>query len=161
MAVAKRKRAKGAAQTFGRAAETIAEMPRFEAGRTEFPAVYREFAEQGLAQAKQTYDRVKAAAEETNEMLEASYASAAQGASEYGVRMMEALRANINANFDFARELFAVKSPSQLIELSSSHARKQFEAVSLQSKDLASLAQKLSNEAAAPFKAGMNKVLGA
>ena len=76
-------------------------------------------------------------------------------------KMIEALRTNVNANFDFASSLFTVKSPSEVVELSSAHARKQFEALSAQSKELASLVQKVSTETAEPIKAGFNKALRA
>ena len=51
------------------------------------------------------------------------------------------------------------KSPSEVIELSSAHARKQFESLTAQSKELGALAQKVANETAEPIKSGMNKAL--
>jgi hypothetical protein len=44
-----------------------------------------------------------------------------------------------------------------VIELSSAHARKQFEALTAQSKELGALAQKVATETAEPIKSGMNK----
>ncbi|MEA2935571.1 MAG: hypothetical protein QOD74_2217, partial [Variibacter sp.] len=41
------------------------------------------------------------------------------------------------------------------------HARKQFETLSAQSKELASLAQKVSTETAEPIKAGFSKAFNA
>ncbi len=167
MAEATKKAAKTAANVFEQAGETVKEFsqfpafPGFEFPRFEFPLGYRELAEKGIAQAKQNYERVKAATEETSELIESTYATAAKGASEYGLKLIEAMRVNVNANFDFARELFTVKSPSEMVELSSAHARKSFEALSAQSKELASLAQKVSNETAEPIKAGFNKALRA
>ena len=46
---------------------------------------------------------------------------------------------------------------SEVIELSTSHARKQFEAVSEQTKELAALAQKVATESAEPLKSGVTK----
>jgi hypothetical protein len=42
-----------------------------------------------------------------------------------------------------------VKSPSEFIELSTAHARKQFEAMTAQTKELTELAQKVTTEIAA------------
>ena len=53
--------------------------------------------------------------------------------------------------------LMTAKSPSEVIELSSVHARKQFETLSEQSKELGALAQKVATETAEPMKSGMNK----
>jgi hypothetical protein len=43
------------------------------------------------------------------------------------------------------------------VELSSAHARKQFETLTAQSKELSALAQKVATETAEPMKAGMTK----
>jgi len=135
------------------------QFPQLEFPRFEMPAAYRELAEKGLAQAKQNYERMKAAAEETTGLFETTFATAAKGASEYNQKIIEALRANANAHFDFFSSLMGVKTPSEAIELSSTHARKTFETVSEQGKELASLAQKVSTDTAEPIKAGFNKAL--
>jgi hypothetical protein len=44
-----------------------------------------------------------------------------------------------------------------VIELSSAHARKQFETLTAQGKELGALAQKVATETAEPIKSGMNK----
>ena len=44
-----------------------------------------------------------------------------------------------------------------MVELSTAHARKQFEALTAQSKELSALAQKVATETAEPIKTGMNK----
>ena len=123
------------------------EFPKFDLPSMEVPAAYRELAEKSIAQAKQSYERMKAAAEEASDVLEATYTTAAKGASDYGLKMIEAFRANANANFDFARDLLTVRSLSEAIELSRVHTRKQFEAVTAQTKELAALAEKLTTEA--------------
>jgi len=133
------------------------EMPKFEIPNVEMPAAFREFAERGVAQAKDTYEKMKAAAEEATDVLETTYSTASKGASDYGLKMIEAARVNTNAAFDYAGELFAAKSLSEMIELSSAHARKQFETLTAQSKELGALAQKVATETAEPIKNGMNK----
>jgi hypothetical protein len=69
--------------------------------------------------------------------------------------MIELARSNTNAAFDFATELMTVKSLSEAVELSTAHARKQFDALSAQSKELTALVQKVANETAEPIKVGM------
>jgi phasin len=133
------------------------EMPKFEIPNVEMPAAFREFAERGVAQAKDTYEKMKAAAEEATDLLETTYSTATKGASDYGLKMIEAARMNTNAAFDFAGELITAKTLSEVIELSSAHARKQFESLTKQSKELGALAQKVATETAEPIKTGMNK----
>jgi len=134
------------------------EMPKFDIPNVEMPAAFREFAERGVAQAKDTYEKMKAAAEEATDVLETTYSTATKGASDYGLKVIEAARTNTNAAFDFAGELLAAKTISEVVELSSAHTRKQFETMAQQSKELSALAQKLATETAEPIKSGMSKV---
>ena len=133
------------------------EMPKFDMPKVEMPAAFREFAERGVAQAKDTYEKMKAAAEEATDVLETTYSTATKGASDYGLKVIEVARANTNAAFDFAGEVMAAKTLSEVVELTSAHARKQFEALTAQSKELGALAQKVATETAEPIKSGMNK----
>src|SRR6202012_3936166 len=133
------------------------EMQKFDIPKVEMPAAFREFAERGVAQAKDTYEKMKAAAEEATDVLETTYSTASKGASDYGLKMIEAARVNTNAAFDYASELVTAKTLSEFIELSSAHARKQFETMTAQTKELGALAQKVAPETTEPIKAGMNK----
>jgi phasin len=133
------------------------EIPKFEIPKVEMPAAFREFAERGVAQAKDTYEKMKAAAEEATDVLETTYSTATKGASDYGLKVIEAARVNTNAAFDFAGELITAKTLSELIELSSAHARKQFEALTEQSKELSALAQKVATDTVEPIKSGVNR----
>ena len=135
------------------------EMPKFDIPKVEMPAAFREFAERGVAQAKDTYEKMKAAAEEATDVLETTYSTATKGASDYGLKVIEAARVNTNAAFDFAGELMAAKTLSEMVELSSTHARKQFETLTQQSKELSALAQKVATETAEPIKSGVSKAL--
>ena len=133
------------------------ELPKFEMPHMEVPAAFREFAEKSVSQAKDTYERMKSAAEEATDVLEGTYATATKGASDYGLKVIEAVRTNTNATFDFYADFVKVKSYSELVELSTSHARKQFEAMTAQTKDLAAIAQRVMTETAEPVKDSMTK----
>src|ERR1700740_2571320 len=124
------------------------EMPKFDIPKVEMPAAFREFAERGVAQAKDTYEKMKAVAEEATDVLETSYSTATKGASDYGMKVIEAARVNTNAAFDYAGELLTAKTLPEVIELSSAHARKQFEALTEQSKELSQFALKDATEPA-------------
>jgi phasin len=133
------------------------EIPKFEIPKVEMPAAFREFAERGVAQCKDTYEKMKAAAEEATDVLETTYSTATRGYSDYGLKVIEAARVNTNAAFDFAGELITAKTLSEVIELSSAHTRKQFEAYTEQGKELTALAQKVATDTAEPIKSGMNR----
>jgi phasin len=125
------------------------EIPKFELSNMEMPDVFREMAEKGVAQAKDNYNRIQAATEEATELLKSAYTTAAEGTADYNRKVVEIASTNARAAFDYAHELLGVKSPSEFIELSTAHARKQFEAMTAQTKDLTELAQKVTTEIAA------------
>jgi hypothetical protein len=78
-------------------------------------------------------------------------------AKDLNVHFIATARANINAAFDFAQQLMAVTSPSEFFELSAAHARKQFEMLNEQIKQLSALVQKAATESAQPLQAGAMK----
>jgi phasin len=128
------------------------DLPKFEVPKFEVPAAFREFAEKGVNQAKDNWEKMKAATEEATDLIEDSYATASKGYADYGLKFIEAARANTNATFDYASQLMAVKSLSEAVELSTAHLRKQFDAFSAQSKELTALAQKVATETTEPLK---------
>jgi phasin len=131
------------------------EIPSFEMPKMEVPAAFREVAEKSVAQAKETWDKMKAASEEATEIMEETYTTASKGASDYGLKVIDTTRSNVNAAFDFASALMGAKSFSEVIELSTAHARSSFDTMSAQTKELAALAQKVATDAAEPMKTGM------
>jgi phasin len=119
----------------------------------EVPEQMRAFAERGVSQARDNYAKFKDAAETHNGAIEAVFTTASKGASEYSAKVMEFMKANTSANLTFAHELLGIKSPSEAMELYSAHARKQFETLAAQTKELAELTQKVAAETVEPIKA--------
>jgi phasin len=124
----------------------------------EVPEQVRAFAEKGVSQARESYTKFKDAAETHNSTVEAVFTTATKGATEYSAKLLDIVKTNTNAAFDFAQELVSTKSPSAAMELWSSHARKQVETFTAQTKELAELAQKIATETAEPIKTGASKI---
>jgi phasin len=141
--------AKPAASPFG--------PPKYEMAKMEVPADFREMTDKGIAHARETYAKAKVASEEAADLLQNTYATVATGATNYNLKVIAIARTNTCAAFDCAHELLGAKSLSEFIELSTAHARKQFDIVSAQNKELWALAQKVATEAAEPIKTGMSK----
>jgi len=135
------------------------DIPRLEATAAEATSAFREFAEKGLTQAKDAYAKMKTAAEEATSILETSYANASKGAADYGLKVVEMGRANTNAAFDFAAELLGARTLAQMVEISTSHTRKQIEQMTEQAKELTSLAQKVATTTAEPLKDGLSSLV--
>ena len=119
---------------------------------------FREIASKGVAQAKVNFDKAKAATDEGTDLFKNSYATAAKGATDYNLKFIEIARANANTAFDYANAMLGVKSVPEFFELSTTHARKHFEAMTAQTKELAALAQKMTTVIAEPLKSGVSKV---
>ena len=124
----------------------------------EVPEPMRAFAEKGVSQARDSYAKFKDVAETHNGTIEAVFSTVSKGASEYSAKVMEMMKSSTTANLDFAQELIAVKSPSEAMELWTSHAKKQFEAFTAHTKELAELSQKIATETVEPIKANASKL---
>ena len=125
--------------------------------RATKPAEFREMAEKGTAQAKQTYEKLSAATAEAAGLIENSYSMAISGVQDYHGKFFEFAQANTHAAFDFLKKMSGVKSPSEFMELSSEYARERREALTEQTKELAALAQKVSLASAEPLKTSVAK----
>jgi phasin len=119
--------------------------------------VAREFAEKSAERVKDTYGKVQAAAEENTKVMERTYSTASKGAVDFNLHLLEIAQENMNAAFDFARQLTRVKSPSEFFELSAAHMRKQFETFTEQAKHLTTLAQTVTTDAAQPLQSEVAK----
>jgi len=135
------------------------EMPKFEMATAEVPAAFREMAEKSVEQARAGYAKMKAAAEEATDLMEDTYETARAGAIEYNTKSLEAIKANTDAAFGFAKEFFAVKTVAEAVELQTAFARKQFETLTAQIKDLQETAKKVATETSAPIKAATEKAM--
>jgi phasin family protein len=75
----------------------------------------------------------------------------------FNVKMIDLLQANAEAVFEFARQLTTATTPSEILELWTSHARKQFEMLNEQARQLTALGQKMAGESAEPIVRSVNQ----
>jgi phasin len=125
--------------------------------KTMEPQAFSEIAQKGAAQTKQAFERMSAATTEAADLMKMSCSTALKGAQDYNNKFMEFAHANTNATFGFVQELYGMKSPSEFMELTTEHARKQTAALTEQTKELAALAQKVTLATTEPLKAGVSK----
>jgi phasin len=131
--------------------------PQFGMPKMEMPAELGEMTKKGVAHARDAYAKAKVASEEATDLLQSTYATVAKGATAYNLKAFEIARTNTQAAFAYAHELLGVKSPSEFVELSTAHMRKQFDIASTQNKELCAVAQEVATDAAEQIKAGMSK----
>jgi len=123
----------------------------------DIQAKARGLVEKGLVETRANYTKAKSAADEATSAIEASYGAAKSGVVEFNLRAIDALKASADANFDFVKSLASAKSMSEYVALHTEFARKQFEAATAHSKEFATLARKVADEAVAPIKAHVSK----
>ena len=121
---------------------------------------FRATAEKGSAQAKEAFEKMTGATAEATDFMKNSYSTAVKGAQDYNTKVIEFAQANTQAALDFVQKLSGVKSPSDFIELSIDHSRKQFETLTEQTKELAEVAQKVTIATVEPLKTGVTKAYG-
>lgn len=130
----------------------------FEQAR-EVPASFTALFDKGIGRTKDAHDKMTAVMEHMTESFKESFSCANRGSAEYRAKMMEIARANANAAFDLAHAAMSAKSPTELFELSSTHARKQFDLTAAQAKELTELAQKVMSETTEPIRSGISQPL--
>ena len=121
-------------------------LPKYEMPKMEIPAEFREITDKGVTHARDACAKAKVASEEAADLFKNTYATVANAATDYNLKLIEIFRTNTRAAFDHVHELLGAKSPSEFIELSTAHLRKQYDIVSAQNKDLYALSQKVATE---------------
>ena len=74
-------------------------------------------------------------------------------------KALDAAQSNVEAGFDFARDIMSAKTVGDMIEMQTSFARKQFDTLSGQSKDMQDALTQSIEEVSAPVKEAAEKVL--
>jgi phasin len=94
---------------------------------------------------------------QATKQFESTYSTAVDGMREYSLKVLEIARINADTAFDYAQQIMSVKSPSEVMELSTAHTRKQIETLTAQSKELAALGQKVAAASGEPLASGIAK----
>ena len=116
----------------------------------QFPNAFRELAEKSVTQARETYAKLKTAAEDATDLVESTVEAAREGAFALSVKALDAAKTNSDASFALARELFGARTLSEVIELQSAYARRLFESTTAQFKEFQELAEKVVTDTTKP-----------
>ncbi|WGD55818.1 phasin [Bradyrhizobium sp. CB1650] len=121
--------------------------------------IFGNFAEQGATRAKANFEQMKVASEEITGALCDACSTNAKRAADYSARVIEISNANTTSTLEFLSQLADARSFADVVNLSTAHSRKTFEAASTQNRELWDLAQKVATETAEPIKQSFNRVL--
>jgi len=117
----------------------------------------RDTIEAGAERSKEALQTFNVAANEAADAVQDCCSTALKGMQDYSGKVAEFTQANIKSYVEFIQKLATVKSPSDFIEVSTSHTREQLEKLAEQSKQLAALAQQVTLDTVEPLKTGFTK----
>lgn len=123
----------------------------------EVPAAFREIADKAVTNSKDAYAKLKTAAEDATEAFEDSYETTRTGLVALTRTSLDNAKSHTDAAYAFARDFMGVKSFAEAVELQAAFARKQFETISEQTRELQTLAQKVSTDATRPVRQSFEK----
>ncbi|OCW56859.1 phasin family protein [Hoeflea olei] len=135
----------------------IFEFPAFD--MTKMADGYREMADKSVNQTKETYAKVKSAAEEATKAIEATLESAQAGTVELSLKAIDATRGNVEHSLAHMEALLGVKSVAQMIELQTSFFRKQAEMMVDQAKMMQEAGRKVAEDVTKPAKTVAEKTM--
>ena len=117
----------------------------------------RRFAERTTKAAHENFERGAFATENETRNAEQSYSSSLAGMRELNLKLIEMARANTEAVFELAHEIASAEAPSDLAGIWAEHARRQFDLMTKQSKELTDFGQKLAGRTAKPIARTVNE----
>lgn len=130
---------------------------QIEQGETFMDQQAKRFAEKTTKAARENLERGASATESTTRNAERSYSSAFAGMRELNLKLIEMAHANTEAAFELAHEIASAEEPSDLAAIWAEHARRHFELMTKQSKELTDLGQKLAGQTTEPLARTVNE----
>jgi hypothetical protein len=118
----------------------------------------RQFADKSTRPVGKTIERGVSVAKEATKVAEHSLSSSLASIRELNGKLIDMSHANADAVFDLAHELASAQAPSDLAAIWSAHARRQFEMMTTQVRELTLLGQKFASRSTDPFKRSFNEV---
>lgn len=140
-----------------KAASAAFEAFNFQTPNFDVPSAFREFADKSVTTARDNYSKIKSAAEDATGLLEDTLETTRQGVFAMGAKALDAAKANSDASFALAKDLFGAKSVAEVMELQSNFARHQFDAMTSQFREFQALGEKLVTETTKPMAEKVEK----
>jgi phasin len=123
----------------------------------DIPRVFRDVTEKGVADAKETFEKMTAAATDTTDHMKTIYKTTLTGIQDYSTKVLEFTHVNMTAAMEHAKRLASAKSPTEYFQLTGDYVKTHMEALSKQAQELAAIAQKMATSATETIKSGLHK----
>jgi hypothetical protein len=106
----------------------------------------RRFANKSTKAGREFMERGAWVAEEGTKDARQNFSSSVASTRELNITLIEMAHDNAEAVFDFAHKIASAQAPSDLVAIWSGHARRQFEMMTNQTRELTELGQKLASQ---------------
>jgi len=118
----------------------------------------REAVETTAERSRELVNNFGVATNQASDVMTNCYSTALKGMQEYNSKLLEFVQANTEANIEFIQKLSGVRSPSEFVEISAEHTKRQFQTMTEQTTQLASIAQQATVATAGPLKSGLKNI---
>jgi phasin len=115
------------------------------------------FAQKTLDQAQGAFEKVSEVAHGNVQLFDAAANAYKNRVTDIQLKSMEFVQLNINSGFAFARKLFAVRDPSEAVDLQQSFLKEHAETLQRQASELSELSVALAKESLKPVQDQMSK----
>ncbi len=116
--------------------------------------------EQGAKTARENLRKGEAVTQQSLSQMERGVSTSLESVRDFNRKMIELMRANTDATFDFAENLIAAKSPTDVLETWRSFAEQQGQTFQKQSQELTALTQTVAQETMQPVRDAASRVAG-
>ncbi|MEI8179535.1 TIGR01841 family phasin [Aestuariivirga sp.] len=115
------------------------------------------FAQKTLDQAQGAFEKVSEVTHGNVQLMDAAANAYKNRVTDIQLKSMEFVQLNINSSFAFARKFFAVRDPSDVVNLQQSFLKEQAETLQRQASELSELSVALAKESLKPVQDSMSK----
>ena len=115
------------------------------------------FAQKTVDQAQAAFEKVSEVAHGNVQLMDAAANAYKNRVTDIQLKSMEFVQLNINSSFAFARKLFAVRDPSEAVNLQQSYLKDQTETLQRQVSELSELSVALAKDSLKPVQESVTK----
>jgi phasin len=118
--------------------------------RFEIPKDIRSMAEASFNQARATFEKFLASAQQTAGTIEERGATVRAGAKDIGAKAISYAEKNVQASLDYAESLLHAKDLSEIMKLHSEYVQAQMRSLAEQASEMGQIASRAAIDAAKP-----------
>ena len=110
----------------------------------KLPITWPGVSKKGAVQMAESLRAMKTTTDELAAIIKNAYQTSTKESADYGMQLIKTMHASATSSYEFATAILATENPSEVLDISNVHARKQLELVTEHTRRLWTMAQKFS-----------------